>query len=607
MTREALPSITSEKGSHGDLRHLRRLAPFLRPYTLGILGALFALTLAAGTVLALGLGLRTLVDEGFGADNAQLLDQALMVLLGVIVLLAVATYGRFTLVSWVGERVVADIRRAVFNHILNLSPSFFEVTKTGEVLSRLTTDTTLLQVVVGSSLSMALRNVLMLIGGIVLLGITSPKLTLLVTLVIPLLIAPILMIGRRVRKLSRESQDRVADVGAYVEESINAVRTVQAFGHEDIDRTRFSSRVEDALHTNMHRVRVRAVLTVIVIVLTFSAIGCILWVGGHEVLDGNLSAGDLAAFIFYAVIVAASVGAISEVIGDLQRAAGATERLFDLLSLQPEITAPKTPKPLPSPARGAVGFENVTFAYPSRTDHPALNNFTLTVVPGEKLALVGPSGSGKSTVFQLLLRFYDPQSGHITLDGILLLDAAPGAVRARLGLVPQDPVIFSADAWENIRYGRPEADKSAIRAAAEAAHAAEFLDQLPEGFNCFLGERGVRLSGGQKQRLAIARAILRDPAVLLLDEATSALDSESERVVQDALEKLMANRTTLVIAHRLSTVLKADRIVVLEDGKIVAVGSHGELLETSPLYARLAELQFEPELIRSSLGRSSLG
>ena len=607
MARETPSSIAPERGSPGDLRHLRRLVPFLRPYTLGILGALAALTLAAGTVLALGLGLRTLVDEGFGADNAELLDQALMVLLGVIVLLAVATYGRFTLVSWVGERVVADLRRAVFNHILSLSPGFFEVTKTGEVLSRLTTDTTLLQVVVGSSLSMALRNVLMLIGGIVLLAITSPKLTLLVVLVVPALVVPILLLGRRVRRLSRESQDRVADVGAYVEESINAVRTVQAFGHEDVDRTRFAGRVEDALRTSMRRVRVRAMLTVIVIVLTFSAIGCILWVGGHEVLAGDLSAGDLAAFVFYAAIVAGAVGAISEVIGDLQRAAGATERLFDLLAMQPEIIAPERPKPLPSPARGAVGFEGVTFTYPSRAGHPALSDFTLAVAPGEKLALVGPSGTGKSTVFQLLLRFYDPQNGCIMLDGVLLRDASPKEVRARLGLVPQDPVIFSADAWENIRYGRPEADESAIRAAAEAAHAAEFLDQLPEGFASFLGERGVRLSGGQKQRIAIARAILRDPAVLLLDEATSALDSESERVVQDALEKLMAERTTLVIAHRLSTVLKADRIVVLEDGKIVAIGTHGELLGTSPLYARLAELQFEPELIRSSLGRSSLG
>ncbi|PCJ61463.1 MAG: ABC transporter [Rhodospirillaceae bacterium] len=589
-----------EKGRRRNFKPLRRILPYLRPYTLGILGAVAALTLAAGTVLALGLGLRTLVDEGFSAGDAALLDRALMVLFGVILLLAIATYGRFYLVSWVGERVVADIRRDVFNHILGLSPSFFETTKTGELLSRLTADTTLLQTVVGSSLSMALRNVLMLVGGIALLAITSPKLTLLVVLVIPLVVVPILVIGRRVRRLSRESQDRVADVGAYVEESINAVRTVQAFGHEKIDQARFAKRVEDAFSMGMRRVRVRAVLTVIVIVLAFSAVGCILWVGGHDVLAGTFSAGDLAAFVFYAVIVAGASGAISEVVGDLQRAAGAAERLMDLLATEPEIVAPENPVPLPAPLQGGVAFEGLTFAYPSRPERPALLDFTLAVKPGEHLALVGPSGAGKSTVFQLLLRFYDPQAGKVTLDGVDVRDAAPGDVRAHLGLVPQDPVIFSADAWENIRYSRPKATDSDVRAAAEAANAAGFLDRLPDGFSTFLGERGVRLSGGQRQRIAIARAILRNPEVLLLDEATSALDSESERVVQVALERLMAERTTLVIAHRLSTVLNADRIVVLDEGRIVAIGTHGELLKSSPLYARLAELQFEPELIRSS-------
>ncbi|MCE2510240.1 MAG: ATP-binding cassette domain-containing protein [Alphaproteobacteria bacterium] len=596
------PDASAPAGSSRDLHHLRRLGPFLRPYGLGIAGAFGALSLAATTVLALGMGLRTLVDEGFGVGNAALLDEALMALFGVIALLAVATYGRFYLVSWVGERVVADIRRAVFDHILKLDPAFFEVTKTGEVLSRLTTDTTLLQTVVGSSLSMALRNVLLLVGGVVLLAVTSPKLTLLVVLVVPLVVAPILIIGRRVRRLSRASQDRVADVGAYVEESINAVRTVQAFNHQDVDRAQFAGRVEDAFRTGMRRVRVRAILTVVVIVFAFSAIGCILWIGGHDVLAGKISAGELAAFVFYAVVVAGATGAISEVVGDLQRAAGSAERLMDLLATKPGITAPENPVALPSPARGEVVFDGVTFAYPSRADRPALCDFDLKIAPGEKLALVGPSGAGKSTVFQLLLRFYDPQAGRIAVDGVSLREADPGDVRARLGLVPQDPVIFSGTAWENIRYGRPDAGEAAIRAAAEAAHAATFLDELPEGFASFLGEKGVRLSGGQKQRIAIARAVLRDPAVLLLDEATSALDSESERVVQEALAELMAKRTTLIIAHRLSTVLKADRIVVMEEGRIVATGSHAELLKTSPLYARLAELQFEPALVRSSLG-----
>lgn len=600
MNAQATPPAGPEGGGKKELRHLRRLGPFLRPYALGILGAFLALTLAAATVLVLGIGLRTLVDEGFRGGNVALLDQALMALLGVIVLLAVATYGRFYLVSWVGERVVADIRREVFSHILRLSPSFFEVTKTGELLSRLTTDTTLLQTVVGASLSMALRNVLLLVGGLALLAVTSPRLTLLVALGVPLVVVPILVIGRRVRRLSRASQDRVADVGAYVEESINAVRTVQAFGHEAIDRARFTGRVEDAFRVGMHRVRVRAWLTVLVLVLVFGAIGCILWVGGRDVLAGDLSAGELAAFVFYAVVVAGSVGAISEVIGDLQRAAGATERLMDLLALRPDIEAPLNPVSLPVPPKGAVAFERVTFAYPSRPERPALRDFTLAIAPGEKLALVGPSGAGKSTVFQLLLRFYDPQEGRIALDGVALKDADPAEIRARFGLVPQDPVIFSANAWENIRYGRPQATDAEVRRAAEAANAAEFLDRLAKGFDTFLGERGVRLSGGQKQRIAIARAILRNPAVLLLDEATSALDSESEWVVQGALETLMTGRTTLVIAHRLSTVLTADRIVVLKDGAITAIGTHAELLKTSPLYARLAELQFEPDLLRSS-------
>lgn len=552
-----------------------------------------ALIVAAGTVLGLGQGLRVLVDQGFAAGDSGLLDRALLVLLGVIALMAGATYGRFFLVSWVGERVVADLRRAVFDHVLTLSPAFFETAKTGEIMSRLTTDTTLLQVVVGSSVSIALRNLLLLLGGAVMLVVTSAKLTGLVFLVVPLVVAPIVVFGRRVRRLSRASQDRVADIGAFLDETLAAIRTVQAYTHEAVDRTLFAGRVEQAFGVAIQHARVRALLTVVVIVLVFGAVGTILWIGGHDVLAGRLTPGELSAFVIYAVVVAGSVGAISEVVGDLQRASGATERLFDLLATAPEIAAPAVPVALPEPSAGRVRFQDVRFHYPSRPDDAALDGFSLDVAAGETVALVGPSGAGKSTVFQLLLRFYDPQAGTVLIDGVDLAKADPLAVRRRIALVPQEPVVFSADAWSNIRYGRPDASDAEVLAAAEAAHARGFLEALPDGFGSFLGERGVRLSGGQRQRLAIARAILRDAPILLLDEATSALDSESERAVQEALERLMAGRTTLIIAHRLATVLTADRIAVIDGGRIVATGSHGELLRQDGLYARLASLQFD--------------
>ena len=596
------PPGEAQERARGAIGRLRDLLPYLRPYTFQIAGALVALTIGAGAVLFIGIGLRFLIDEGFRGGSTELLDDALLVMIGVIAVLTAATFCRFYLVSWVGERVVADIRRDVFRHILALSPAFYEVTRVGEVHSRLTTDTTLLQVVVGSSVSVALRNILMFLGGSAMLVVTSARLSGLVILLVPLVVAPIVVFGRRVRRLSRASQDRVADVGAYIEETLNAIRTVQAFGHEPVDRDRFEARVDEARRTAIRRVRARAFLTATVIMLVFGGVATILWLGGHDVISGRITPGELSAFVFYAIVVAGSVGAISEVIGDLQRAAGASERLMELLAVPPEIRPPAEPKPLPDPARGAVNFDHVGFNYPAMPDRAALENFSLDIAPGERVALVGPSGAGKTTVFQLLLRFYDPQSGAVRLDGIDLRDVEPAALRSRIGLVPQDPVIFSGDAWENIGYGRPGAGRDEIRAAAAAAAATEFIDPLPDGFDTFLGEKGVRLSGGQRQRIAIARAILRNPPVLLLDEATSALDSESERAVQSALETLMAGRTTLIIAHRLATVTKADRIVVIDQGAIVATGTHEQLIREDGLYARLAALQFDTEDLTGPIG-----
>ncbi len=583
-----------------DLKYLRRTVGFLKPYTGRVVLAAVALIVTGLAVLGLGQGLKQLIDGGFADGNAEALDNALYLLLALSVIMAVGTFARFYLVSWLGERVVADLRKAVFDRVLSLHTGFFEITKTGEVLSRLTTDTTLLQSVIGSSASVALRNLLNLVGGIIMLFVTNPQLTAMVLLVVPVVVVPILIFGRRVRRLSRASQDRVADVGAFAEESINAMSTVQAFTHESEDRKRFGEEVANAFDTAIARIRTRGALMAVVILLVFGAIGIVLWVGGRQMLAGEISGGELAAFLYYAALVAVSVGVMSEVYGELLRAAGATERLIELLEAESDIRAPANPVPLPAP-QGRVSFEDVTFHYPSRPDTAALDGLTLDVEPGETVALVGPSGAGKSTVFQMLLRFYDPSIGQVKLDGVNVKDADPEAVRARFALVPQDAVLFGASGMENIRYGRPGATDQEVRDAADAAAASDFLDALPEGFATFLGEKGVRLSGGQRQRISLARALLRDPSVLLLDEATSALDAESERLVQQALEKLKQGRTTLVIAHRLATVVNADRIAVMEHGRIVATGTHEQLLTTSPLYAHLAALQFDVDATPKSM------
>jgi ATP-binding cassette subfamily B protein len=570
----------------------RAMLALLKPYRGRVIVAALALVVAALAMLGVGQGLRAVIDKGFAAGDPAWLDRALVLMFGVIALLAAATYTRFYNVAWLGERVTADLRRRVFDHLLSLPPSYFEQGRTGAVISRLTADTTLIEQAVGSSLSIALRNVLILIGGLVMLFTTNLKLTLLVLCGVPLVVVPIVLFGRRVRRFAKISQDRVADLGNRIDETIHEIRIVQAYGHEDADRRDFASLVESGFVTALTRIRNRATLVAAVMVLVFGAITLILWIGGHDVLAGRITPGQLSAFVFYAALVAGSVGALSESWGDLQRAAGATERLLELLAAQPDVGRPEHPTALPAKPRGSIVFTDVVFRYPSRPETPALANFSLAVAPGETVALVGPSGAGKTTVFQLLLRFYDPQSGSISLDDVELSNADPLAVRGAIALVPQEAVIFATSVLENVRYARPDATRDEVRAACVAAYADDFVSQLPQAYDTDLGERGVRLSGGQRQRIAIARALLADRPILLLDEATSALDAESERLVQGALEKLMKGRTTLVIAHRLATVQRADRIVVIEHGRIVETGSHQQLVHQNGLYAHLARLQF---------------
>ncbi|MEL0641945.1 ABC transporter transmembrane domain-containing protein [Pseudoalteromonas aliena] len=568
---------------------------FIKPYKWMVVAALGALLVTAGVNLSLGQGVKFVIDHGFIAGSQAQLQQAVLVLIGLISLLAVGTFSRFYLMSWIGERVSNDIRKAVFNRIVTLHPSYFEENRSGELMSRLTTDTTLLQSIIGSSFSMALRSALMLVGGLVMLLVTNLKLTLVVVACVPLVLVPMMVFGKKVRKLASSSQDAIADISTYAGEIIQNIKVVQSYSHEAQEQHAFALETEKAFSVAKSRIKQRSFLIAAVIFLTFSAISAMLWVGGRDVLAGTMTGGELGAFVFYAIMVAMSVATVAEVYGELQRAAGAAARLLELLAVKSEIENPVIPqdeKLLVNTNSSAIELENISFNYPSRPDVSALNKISLTIEQGKTIAIVGPSGAGKTTLFELLQRFYDPANGAIKFNDINIKDLSLNTLRGKMGMVAQNPILFSSDVMHNIRYGNPNATDEQVYAAAKHAHADEFIKQLPQGYNSFLGEQGVRLSGGQKQRIVLARAILKDPEILLLDEATSALDAQSEHHVQAALEHLMQNRTTLIIAHRLATVKHADVIVVMENGEIKATGSHQQLLASSPLYQRLCELQF---------------
>ncbi|MBV1930930.1 MAG: ATP-binding cassette domain-containing protein [Porticoccaceae bacterium] len=592
------PELVSPPSTRrSSIVHLLR---FVAPYRSRWIGAIIALLITAGITLSLGQGVRMVIDEGFVAGSVSQLRQGVFLLLTLSVFMAIGTFVRFYLVSWLGERVSADIRSAVFNNVVGLSPGYFDDNRSGEIMSRLTTDTTLLQTIVGSSFSLALRSSISTVGALIILLITNLKLTLIIIGCVPVILLPILIFGRRVRTLSRSSQDSIASVGTYAGEIIQHIKTVQSYTREDYEKSAFGKEVDKAFGIAKRRILQRAILMAAVILLVFGSLSGMLWIGGNDVLEGTMTAGDLGAFVFYALLVAVGVATMSEVYGDLQRAVGATDRLVDLMTAEATICAPSNPagtKPAVSinelPAR--IEFKGVSFNYPSRPDQKALDDLSINIEEGKIIALVGPSGAGKSTIFELLQRFYDPQSGDIYLGGTDIRDLTPSDLRQQLGVVSQHPALFSADVAHNIRYGKPDASDEEVRAAARAAYADEFIETLPEGYGSYLGEQGVRLSGGQKQRIAIARAILKNPRLLLLDEATSALDTHSEQQVQLALDKLMENRTTLIIAHRLSTILHADQIIVMDEGKVVARGTHQQLLKDSELYARLAAVQFREE------------